>query len=117
MPADNTRTPKKKESAVLIDLYQKLRLEQAGLYVLIWKLGGYKEDEHPDVVYRDKALDICESEVLSDIKEAKALKAAIYTHILDRWYWFEGQQLVQGAKIRRKKLEQDIRTLKKEFKN
>jgi tetratricopeptide (TPR) repeat protein len=106
----------KKESA-FNELYQKLRLEQAKLFILMWKLGGYQEDKHPDVVYRDNALNICDSAELADLKEAKKLKIDIYTHIIDRWYWFEGQQLVQGAKIRRKKLEQDIRSLKKELKN
>jgi hypothetical protein len=108
---------KKEESAVLIDLYQKLRLKQAGLYVLIWKLGGYKEDEHPDVIYRDKALDICESEALSDIKAAKALKATIYTHILDRWHWFEGRQIVQNHQKKRKDLQNQLETLVQELKN
>ena len=46
------------KNAFLEDLYQKLRLQQAKLFVLIWRLGGYREDRHPDVVYRDKALDI-----------------------------------------------------------
>ena len=105
----------KRESAVLIDLFQKLRLEQAGLYVLIWKLGGYQEDEHPDVVYRDKALDICESEVLTDIKEAKALKMTIYTHILDRWYWFEGRQVIQSRPKNRKDLQDQVETLAQEL--
>jgi hypothetical protein len=94
-----------------------LRLKQAGLYVLIWKLGGYKEDEHPDVIYRDKALDICESEALSDIKEAKALKATIYTHILDRWHWFEGRQIVQNHQKKRKDLQNQLETLVQELKN
>ena len=107
----------KNESDVLLDLYQKLRLKQAGLYVLIWKLGGYEEDEHPDVVYRDKALDICESEVLSDVKEAKKLKVAIYTHILDRWYWFEGRQIIQSHQKRRKELQNQLETLVQELKD
>ena len=107
---------KKKESGFK-ELYQKLRLGQAKLYVLMWKLGGYQEDTHPDVVFRDKALDICDKAELTDLKEAKKLKIDIYTQIIDRWYWFEGQQLVQGAKMRRKKLEQELRTLKKELKN
>ncbi|MDJ0819892.1 MAG: hypothetical protein QNJ58_27050 [Desulfobacterales bacterium] len=93
----------KKEN--LTDLYRKLRLEQARLYVLIWRLGDYEEDEHPDVVFRDKALDICEIEELADMKEARALKAQIYTRILDRWYWFEGRQIIQNQ-LRRKR---DIR--------
>ena len=107
----------KGESAVLIDLFQKLRLKQAGLYVLIWKLGGYKEDEHPEVVYTDKALDICESEVLSDIKEAKALKMTIFTHILDRWYWFEGRQVIQSRPKNRKDLQNQVETLAQELKD
>jgi hypothetical protein len=107
----------KEESVVLSDLYQKLRLEQAGLYVLIWKLGGYQEDEHPDVVYRDKALDICDSEALSDKKEAKALKVTIYTHIIDRWYWFEGRQIIQSRQKQRKDLQNQVETLLKELKD
>lgn len=106
----------KEKASVLLELYQKLRLEQAKLYVLIWKLGGYREDNHPDVVFRDKALDICDRAELADIKEAKALKIDIYTHILDRWWWFEGQQVIQGTKFRRKTLEQDLKALKKEIK-
>ena len=98
-------------AAALSDLYQKLRLEQAKLYVLIWKLGGYEEDEHPDVVYRDKALDICESQELVDKKEAIALRAMIYTHILDRWYWFEGRQIVQNHEQKRKDLQKKLESL------
>jgi hypothetical protein len=86
----------------ITDLYQKLRLEQAKTYVLIWRLGGYEEDEHPDVVYRDKALNICESEELAGMTEARALKAVIYTHILDHWNWFEGRQMIQN-KLHKKK--------------
>jgi len=108
---------KKNEWAVLADLYQKLRLEQARLYVLVWKLGGYEEDEHPDVVYRDRALDICESEALSGMKEAKALKATIYTHILDRWYWFEGRQIIQSRQKKRKDLQNQLETLVQELKD
>ena len=81
----------------------------------MWRLGGYQEDNHPDVVYRDNALNICDSAELADLKETKKLKIDIYTHIIDRWYWFEGQQLVQGTNMRRKKLEQAVRTLKKEL--
>jgi hypothetical protein len=105
----------KREGAVLADLYRKLRLEQAGLYVLIWKLGGYAEDEHPDVIYRDMALDICESEALADMREAKELKATIYTHILDRWYWFEGRQIIQGQQKRRTHLEDQLEVLTQEL--
>jgi tetratricopeptide (TPR) repeat protein len=107
----------KEKESVLLELYQKLRLEQAKLYVLIWKLGGYQEDKHPDVVFRDKALDICDSAELVNIIEAKALKIDIYTHILDRWWWFEGQQVIQGMKQKRKTLEQDVKALKKELKD
>jgi hypothetical protein len=102
-------------AAALTDLYQKLRLEQAKLYVLIWKLGGYEEDEHPDVIYRDKALDICESQALVDKKEAKALKAFIYTHILDRWHWFEGRQIVQNHEQKRKDLQKKLESLIKDL--
>jgi hypothetical protein len=107
----------KDESAALTDLYQKLRLEQARLYVLIWKLGGYEEDEHPDVVYRDKALGICESKELSDMREAKALRAMIYTHILDRWYWFEGRQIIQSHQKKRQDLQKQLETLVQELKD
>ena len=96
-------------------LSQKLRLEQAKLFVLIWRLGGYQEDKHPDVVYRDNALNICDRAELADSKEAKKLKIDIYNHIIDRWYWFEGQQVIQGTNMRRKTLEQAVRTLKKEL--
>ena len=106
---------KKDKKAALTDLYQKLRLEQAKLYVLIWKLGGYEEDEHPDVAYRDKALDICESEELVEMKETKALRAVIYTHILDRWHWIEGRQIVQNHKHKRKDLQKKLESLIQEL--
>ena len=101
--------------SALSDLYRKLRLEQAKIYVLIWKLGGYKEDDHPDVVYRDNALNICESEELADMKEAKALKIDIYSQILDRWHWFEGQQIIQNHKRKRKDLRQKLENLIREL--
>ena len=100
---------------VLIDLYQKLRLEQAKLFVLIWKLGGYEEDDHPDVAFRDQALDICQSEALADMKEAKALMAVIYTHILDRWNWFEGQQVIQNKLKKRKDFQKQLDALNAEL--
>jgi len=100
---------------VIMDLYQKLRLEQAKLFVLIWRLGGYEEDDHPDVVYRDKALDICESQELADMQEAKALKSVIYTHILDRWNWFEGQQIIQNQLQKRKDLQKRLEALNDEL--
>ncbi len=96
---------------VINDLYQKLRLEQAKSFVLIWKLGGYEEDDHPDVVYRDKALDICESEELADMQEAQALMSVIYTHILDRWNWFEGRQIIQNQLRKRKDLQKKLTAL------
>ena len=99
------------------DLYQKLRLQQAKLFVLIWRLGGYKEDKHPDVVYRDKALDIVNRKELVHLKEAKALRIMIYNHILDRWHWFEGQQVIQGKKQKRKALVEELRALQKELKD
>ena len=101
----------------LQDLYQKLRLQQAKLFVLIWKLGGYKEDSHPDVVYRDKALDITDRKELVNLKEAKALKISIYNHILDRWHWFEGQQVIQNKRQKRKVLVEELRALQKELKD
>jgi hypothetical protein len=102
---------------LLQDLYQKLRLQQAKLFVLIWRLGGYKEDRHPDVVYRDKALDILNRDELADLKEAKALKISIYNHILDRWHWFEGQQVIQGIKQNRRSMAKELKVLQKELKN
>jgi len=107
----------KEDKRYLQDLYQKLRLQQAKLFVLIWQLGGYKEDSHPDVVYRDKALDITNSEALVNLKEAKALKITIYNHILGRWHWFEGQQIIQGRKQKRKALVDELRVLQKEIKD
>jgi hypothetical protein len=104
------------KSAELTDLYQKLRLEQAKLYVFIWQLGGYEEDDHPDVFYRDRALDICESQALTDMREAKALQAVIYTHVLDRWYWFEGQQIIQNRRWKRKDLQKRLDDLTRELK-
>ena len=106
---------RKDDAAVLSDLYRKLRLEQARIYVLVWKLGGYEEDDHPDVIYRDKALDICDSEALSDMKEARQLKATIYTHILDRWYWFEGRQIIQNQQKKRKELRSQLEALVQEL--
>ncbi len=105
----------KEKLQVITDLYQKLRLEQAKLFVLIWQLGGYEEDDHPDVVYRDKALDICESQELADMKEAKALKSVIYTHILDRWNWFEGQQIIQNKLHKRKEFQKQLDELNAEL--
>lgn len=103
------------QRALLQKLYQKLSLQHARLFVLIWRLGGYREDKHPDVVYRDKALNILEQDELINLKEAKVLKIDIYNHILDRWYWFEGQQVVQGRKMERPALEQEIKALQKEI--
>ena len=100
----------------LTDLYQKLRLEQAKLYVFIWRLGGYEEDDHPDVYYRDRALNICESEELADMTEAKALEAVIYTYVLDRWYWFEGQQIIQDRRWKRKDFQKKLDDLTRELK-
>ena len=102
---------------LLQDLYQKIRLQQAKLFVLIWRLGGYKEDRHPDVVYRDRALDILNHAELADLKEAKALKISIYNHILDRWHWFEGQQVIQGTKQHRRSMAQELKALQKELKD
>jgi len=104
-----------KEKTFLENLYQKLRLQQAKLFVLIWRLGDYKEDRHPDVVYRDKALDICSSGELAHLKEAKALKINIYTHILDRWHWFEGQQVIQGTRQKRRSIAEELQALRKEL--
>ena len=101
----------------LQNLYQKLRLQQAKLFVLIWRLGGYKEDRHPDVVYRDKALDILNRDELASLKEAKVLKISIYNHILDRWHWFEGQQIIKGIKQNRRSMAKELKMLQKELKD
>ena len=113
--ARRKNNPSREQDDALAELYNKLRLEQARLHALVWKLGGYAEDSHPDVAYRDKALTICDSPELTDSKEAKALKLEIYTHIMDRWYWFEGQQVVQGKKRQRPAFEQEIKALQKEI--
>jgi hypothetical protein len=105
------------KKAFLQNLYQKLRLQQAKLFVLIWRLGGYKEDNHPDVVYRDKALDILNRDELANLKEAKALKISIYNHILDRWHWFEGKQVIQGIKQNRRSMVKELKVLQKELKD
>jgi hypothetical protein len=106
----------KERKAFLEDLYQKLRLQQAQLFVMLWRLGGYKENRHPDAVYRDKALDICDSNALAGLKEALALKIDIYNHILDRWYWFEGQQVIQGTRQKRRAIADELKALQKELK-
>jgi hypothetical protein len=49
--------------------------------------------------------------------EAKALKITIYNHILDRWHWFEGQQIIQGKKQKRRALVEELRALQKELKD
>ncbi len=100
----------------LQNLYQKLRLQQAKLFGLIWRLGGYKEDRHPDVVYRDRALDILDHNDLADLKEAKALKISIYNQILDRWHWFEGRQVIQGSRQNRRSMAKALKVLQKELK-
>ncbi len=105
------------KKAFLQNLYQKLRLQQAKLFVLIWRLGGYKEDNHPDVVYRDKALNILTRDELANLKEAKALKITIYNHILDRWHWFEGKQVIQGIKQNRRSMVKELKVLRKELKD
>ena len=106
-----------KEKNPFGELYRKLRLEQAKLYSLIWRIGGYKEDNHSDVVFRDKALDICDSNELAALREAKELKKSIYTHILAHWYWFEGQQVIQDTKYKRRQIEQEVNVLKKELRD
>ena len=105
------------KKALLQNLYQKLRLQQARLFVLIWRLGGYREDKHPDVVYRDKALDILDRDALVNLKEAKMLKISVYNHILDRWHWFEGRQAIQGIKQKRKAMVAELQKLQKELKD
>jgi tetratricopeptide (TPR) repeat protein len=105
------------KKALLQNLYQKLRLQQARLFVLIWRLGGYREDKHPDVVYRDKALDILDRDALVNLKEAKMLKISVYNHILDRWHWFEGRQVIQGLKQKRKAMVAELQKLQNELKD
>ncbi|UCF92858.1 MAG: hypothetical protein JSW39_01490 [Desulfobacterales bacterium] len=107
----------KEREATLAELYQKLKLEQAKTFVFIWRSGGYKEDRHPDVVFRDKALDICESDEIAGRQEAQKLKAAIYTRILERWYWFEGPQEIQGTQHRRKDIAHTLELLKSQLKD
>jgi hypothetical protein len=103
------------QKALLQNLYPKLRLQQARLLALIWRLGGYREDQHPDVVYRDKALNILEQEELVNLREAKVLKISIYNHILDRWHWFEGQQVIQGIKQNRKAMVEELKKLQQQL--
>ncbi len=107
----------KKQTALWQNLYLKLRLQQAKLFVLIWRLGGYEEDSHPDVAYRDKALDILDHDELVNLKEAKALKISIYNLILDRWHWLEGQQVIQGIKQKRRAMVEELRKMQKELKD
>jgi len=107
--------PDKKQKTLLQNLYRRLRLQQAKVLVLIWRLGGYEEDRHPDVVYRDKALDILNQDELADLKETKALKISIYNQILDRWHWFEGRQLIQGTLKSRRSMVEELRKLQKEL--
>jgi hypothetical protein len=49
------------------------------------------------------------------MKEAKSLKAVIYTHILDRWYWFEGQQIIQKQFRKRKDIQKQLNELNAEL--
>ena len=107
----------REQQAFLQNLYQKLRLQQAKLLVLIWRLGGYKEDRHPDVAYRDRAIDILDHDELANLREAKALKISIYNQILDRWHWFEGQQVIQGIKQNRRSIAKELKVLQKELKD
>ena len=107
----------KENKAFLQNLYQKLRLQQAKLLVLIWRLGGYQEDRHPDVAYRDRALDILDQEDLAHLIDAKALKASIYNQILNRWHWFEGKQVIQGIKQNRRSIAKELQRLQKELKD
>jgi hypothetical protein len=48
-------------------------------------------------------------------KEARELKVAIYTHILDRWYWFEGRQIIQDHQKKRKDLQNQLDSLVQEL--
>jgi hypothetical protein len=50
------------------------------------------------------------------MKEARELKVAIYTHILDRWYWFEGRQIIQNQLQKRQDLRNQMETLIQELK-
>jgi len=109
--------PGKEQKSVLQNLYRKLRLQQAKVLVLIWRLGGYKEDQHPDVVYRDRALDILNRDELADLKETKELKISIYNQILDRWHWFEGRQRIQGTLKSRRSMVEELRKVQKELKD
>ena len=107
----------RKQRAFLKNLYQMLHLQQAKLLVLIWRLGGYQEDNHPDVAYRDRAMDLLDQDELADLKEAKALKISIYNQILNRWHWYEGQQVIQGTKQNRRTIARELEALQKELKD
>lgn len=109
--------PGKEQKTVLQNLFRRLRLQQAKVLVQIWRLGGYKEDRHPDVVYRDRALNILDQDELADLKETKELKISIYNQILDRWHWFEGRQLIQGTLKSRRSMVEELRKLQKELKD
>ena len=63
----------------------------------------------------DQALDIIDDEELSGVIEAKALKAIIFTRVLDRWYWFEGRQIIQSRKKKRSELQKQLDTLNLEL--
>ena len=49
------------------------------------------------------------------MREAKALRVAIYTDILDRWHWIEGRQIVQNHKHKRKDLQKKLESLTREL--
>ncbi len=50
------------------------------------------------------------------MKASKALRASIYTHILDRWHWIEGRQIIQNHKQKRKDLQKKLESLIQELK-
>jgi len=62
-------------------------------------------------------MDILDHDELANLTEAKALKISIYNQILDRWHWFEGQQVIQGIKKNRRSVAKELKLLQKELKD
>ena len=95
----------------LADIAAKLQLERARLLTLMWEIGGFEEDDHPDVRLRDEALEILDSPALSGMKEALALKYDIYYDILLRWHWFEGLEPIRKRMVPRSSVEAELQKL------
>ena len=99
------------QNGALADIAAKLELERARLLYLMWKIGGFEEDDHPDVRLRDEALGILDSPALSGKKEALALKYDIYYDILLRWHWFEGSEPIRRKMVPRAGVEAELQEL------